>query len=278
MSTTPLAAVVLAGGGPVGAAWEAAILAGLLSAGPPLREAEVVLGTSAGAVTGSWLTIQPDGLTGVAERMRTRALWHADNATAGRGDLSASRRLTNGRATSKTRPMSPISIEEAEATWRANLPDGPWAANLAVTAVDAETEHPRVWSVHDGLSVPLAVACSTAAPGVAPSVEVGDTTWVDGGVRSPTNADLILEVTGGRAAARDRSGQVLIFAPLASPRIRDEQIILEQRGYSVGVVRATRFYTSPVDLLDAEFIDVATQAGADQARELAPTVAGLLAR
>jgi NTE family protein len=68
---------VLGGGGPVGATWTEALLAGLRSAGLPLAGSDVVVGTSAGAVVGAWLTIQPDGLPELPERMRARAQWHA---------------------------------------------------------------------------------------------------------------------------------------------------------------------------------------------------------
>jgi NTE family protein len=62
-------ALVSGGGGPVGATWTEALLAGLRSAGLPLAGSDVVVGV--------WLTIQPDGLPELPERMRARAQWHA---------------------------------------------------------------------------------------------------------------------------------------------------------------------------------------------------------
>jgi NTE family protein len=111
----------------------------------------------------------------------------------------------------------------------------------------------------------VAVACSTAAPGAAPPVVVADATWVDGGVRSGTNADLV-ENTGG-------AGKVLIVAPMPADDIEREQAILASRGHDVKVVIAERFYQKAVDLLDPRFIDAAVAAGARQAREIAADLA-----
>jgi NTE family protein len=48
--------LVLGGGGPVGAAWYAGLALGLEDHGVELAEAELVLGSSAGAWVGAWLT------------------------------------------------------------------------------------------------------------------------------------------------------------------------------------------------------------------------------
>jgi NTE family protein len=53
-------ALVLGGGGPVGIAWEVGLLAGLLEAGCDLRDADYVLGTSAGSFVGSQLAAGRD--------------------------------------------------------------------------------------------------------------------------------------------------------------------------------------------------------------------------
>jgi NTE family protein len=49
-------APVLGGGGPVGIGWEAGFLAGSADAGVSLRDADLVVGTSAGSVVGAQLT------------------------------------------------------------------------------------------------------------------------------------------------------------------------------------------------------------------------------
>ena len=269
-------ALVLGGGGPVGASWMSALLAGLTSAGLPLAESDVVMGTSAGSVVGAWLTMQADGLSSVPERMRERAAWHAANAGAGHGDRDLLRRMAEASgersalsaAQAAVAAIPPISADEAEGLWKAALPEGEWPRRLRIAAVDAGTGIVRAWSVEDDIPLGVAVACSTAAPGAAPPVVVADATWVDGGVRSGTNADLVdsVENPGG-------AGKVLIVAPMPADDIAREQAILASRGHDVKVVIAERFYQNPVDLLDARFIDAGIAAGARQAREVAADLA-----
>ena len=55
-------ALVLGGGGPVGRAWQMGIAAGLQAEGVDLREADLIVGTSAGAVVGARLALGLDPL------------------------------------------------------------------------------------------------------------------------------------------------------------------------------------------------------------------------
>lgn len=164
--------------------------------------------------------------------------------------------------------------------WRENLPKGPWAANLAITAVDSRTGLARVWSAADDLSVAVAVACSTAAPGIAPPVAMSGTLWLDGGVRSGVNADLILELPVDHSGhdGRRRSGpsKVLVLAPRPESRAEREEAILTEHGYAVRVVTADSIYTSPADLLDAGFIDRAAAIGIRQAHALSAEIGSWL--
>jgi NTE family protein len=270
--TIAMNALVLGGGGPVGASWTSALVYALGSAGLPLAESDVVVGTSAGAVVGSWLTIQPDGLSELPERMRARATWHAGNARSGQGDKTLMGRMAaqSGRDTESARNIAqaaiaaipPISAAEAETMWKAALPQGTWPSRLRPVAVNADTGQAHAWSPRDSISLAVAVASSTAAPGAAPPVAVADSVWVDGGVRSGTNADLLPEIA-------DDPGAVLILAPIPSDDLAREEAILGERGYRVRVVTAARFYTAATDLLDPRFIDAAVAAGTTQAHDLA---------
>jgi NTE family protein len=257
-----------------------------MSAGIPLGDAGTVLGTSAGAVVGAWLTLQPDGVSSVPALMRQRALQHADNHRSGRVDHQVFERAIHtlsgsgesrapGGGGEVTTP--PVTVEQAEATWKPNLPDGRWPTNLAIASVHQSTGRPRVWSASDNISVPVAVACSTAAPGVAPPVAVHGTVYVDGGVRSGTNADLLLTTPGGHFARGAGPGTVLMFVPLPDARALREQTALLAQGFNVCVITAHPFYTTPIQLLDAAFIDLAVSVGAEQAAELAGPIASWLA-
>ncbi|MEV6902184.1 patatin-like phospholipase family protein [Amycolatopsis sp. NPDC051372] len=274
----PLTALVLGGGGPVGAAWTSALVHRLEAAGLPLSESGVVVGTSAGSIVGAWLTMEPAGLTRVPAKMRERAAWHAGNAAAGRGDRTLFQSLAQDTSDGSERArrigqaaiaaVPPISEAQADELWSWALPAGEWPRRLRITAVSTDTGLARGWSPADGISVGVAVACSSAAPGVAPPVSVAGSTWIDGGVRSGTNADLAVDTQWHDGGAVD-PGRVLVVAPMRSANLAREEAFLIERGYRVRVITADPFYEKPHDLLDPRFVDVGAEAGARQADGLA---------
>src|SRR5262249_22629452 len=86
------------------------------------------------------------------------------------------------------------------------LPAREWPARrLQITAVDAGAgEVPRLYAPRGGGPGRVeAVAASCATPSVWPPIRIGGRHWIDGGVRSPTNADL--------AAGSER---VVVVAPI----------------------------------------------------------------
>jgi hypothetical protein len=135
---TALNALVLGGGGPVGAAWLSAALSELVAAGLPLGESGVVLGTSAGAVSGAWLTMDPDGLPEVPQRMVERARQHAAALAAGQGDQGLFQRLlaesggdARKIAQAAIATFPPMTAEQGEALWSEMLPEGAVAGEPA---------------------------------------------------------------------------------------------------------------------------------------------------
>src|SRR4029077_19401592 len=74
---------------------------------------------------------------------------------------------------------------------------------LVITAVDAESGEPRAFDRDSGGGLIDAVAASCARPLVWPPITIGGRRYIDGGVRSATNADL--------AAGCDR---VVVLAPI----------------------------------------------------------------
>lgn len=279
----PVNALVLGGGGPAGVSWMSAFLDGLASLGLSVNGFDVVMGTSAGAVAGAWLTMQPQSLPLVPERMRERAITHLDAVRDGKVDKSLMQRALNrsaqGRestleiAQAAVAAISPVSAGEAESAWRAALPAGAWPRQFKVTAVNAHTGLATVWSARDGIPLAVAVASSTTAPGVAPPVHVAGSVWVDGGVRSTTNADMLAESAGNddqeRAGYATGSGKVVILAPRPTNNLALEEKLLGERGHRVRVITAEPFYKTPADLLDPRVIDMAAATGSSQARDLA---------
>jgi NTE family protein len=188
------------------------LLAGLAEEGTDLTSADLVVGTSAGSVVGaeilSGVTLgdayaaQLKESTGErAERMGlsfmlgfvVNSLWPGDERV-GRARL--------GRAAMKAR-----TVPEAErrAIFEQRLSKRSWPdRGLIITAVDAETGEARNFDRDSGVSLADAVAASCAVPLIWPPITINGHRYIDGGVRSPANADL--------AAGCDR---VVVLAPLA---------------------------------------------------------------
>jgi NTE family protein len=194
-------ALVLGGGGVTGVAWELGLLAGLAAAGVDLTAADLIVGTSAGSVVAAQITAEslPElyerQLAGpgaeTAARMGPRILgrwvWTMlstrDPATVG---------VRLGRlATSASASASAVPEAERRAVIAARLPVHTWPdRRIVLTAVDAATGERVAFDRDSGVPLVDAVAASCAVPGVWPPVTIGGRRFIDGGVRSPANADL----------------------------------------------------------------------------------------
>ena len=193
----PSKALVLAGGGATGIAWEAGVIAGLREEGIDVRDADVMVGTSAGSVVAAHLRLgTPDGeafdviRTGmpVAEAGR---LGPADAVRFARAQASVDRR--KGRAIIGRAALRAEVVAEEEwiETAAHGLHGRPWPAErLLVTAVDARTGTAVVFDNTSGVPLDRAVAASCAVPGVFPPVTINGNRYLDGGLRSVANADL----------------------------------------------------------------------------------------
>ncbi len=193
--------VVLGGGGIAGVAWEAGIVIGLRRAGVDLSSAEVIVGTSAGSIVGSHVAFATDlqalaALTSARTGAETAAMPAVDldvilNALAPLFDQALDPAEARRRVGAAARATA--GDEEAHIARIASLLPAAerWPQRrLLVTAVDTESGEPVAW--HGGSGVPLgrAVAASCAVPAVYPPVTIGGRRYMDGGVRSVTNADL----------------------------------------------------------------------------------------
>jgi NTE family protein len=215
--------------------------------------------------------------------MGARASWHAGNAAQGYGDKDLLRRAiarapgdtTLSIARAAVDAIPPISASQATTMWQVALPDGPWSPQLRIVAVNAGTGRVRVWSAADDVSLAVAVACTTAAPGAAPPVEVADEVWVDGGVRSSTNADLLIDPddSGENTLRLNEPSRVVVVAPLPSADLVRDEAALVDEGHSVRTITADTFYGSAADLMDPNFVEIAASAGADQGGRIANDLA-----
>ncbi len=257
-------ALVLGGGGITGIAWMLGLLSGLAERGLHLRGADAVIGTSAGSVVGAQLatgvdveeryTAQLAPATGeVAASLGRGALLRLGLAALGARDPQRARARI-GRVALRAR-----TVPEAErlAVIGSRLPVRAWPdRSLRVTAVDARDGAFRVLDRDSGVPLVTAVAASCAVPGVYPPVTAAGTRLIDGGVRSPVNADL--------AAGAER---VVVLAPITrgfGPLVGlDAQVVaLRAAGSRVAVVSPDAAATAAIG---RNVLDPARRAGAARA-------------
>ncbi len=190
--------LVLGGGGITGIAWEIGLLAGLAEAGVDLTSADTVVGTSAGSVVGAQVLsgasiedLYAEQLKDPAGEISARmgfgviARFVLLSISPG-GDQRSRARI--GRASLKART---VHESERRAVIEGRLANPAWPdRRFLVTAVDAETGEARVFDRDSGVRLVDAVGASCAVPLVWPPITVDGRRYIDGGVRSVTNADL----------------------------------------------------------------------------------------
>ncbi|KPI05778.1 Patatin [Actinobacteria bacterium OV450] len=211
-------ALVLGPGGPAGTAWTAGLAHDLRHKGVDLSEADMIVGTSAGAIVAAALGAE-DGLGRLANPL-TGARPRPAGPDPGRTGEVFAVLGTPGLAPDEVRRrVGRIALETAEpraqqallAVRRELIGTEAWPErHLLITAVDVASGKPVVWDRDSGVPLVHAVAASSAFPGTASPVAVGDRHYMDGALREGTNADL------ARGAQR-----VLIVEPLAHQHPRE---------------------------------------------------------
>lgn len=239
--------LVLGAGGIVGGAFHAGVLAALAEeVGWDPRDAELVVGTSAGSSTGAMLRAGMPAADLFAETVGA--------------PVSAEARQVLARSRPRSGPSSPLRVERR---WRPAMSAPgvlvrtamrPWSARVGVLATallpagtvptqiisDALAPHFPVgwpgeplWIVAVRLSsgrrvvfgrgdapmasVASAVAASCAIPGVFEPVVIAGQRYVDGGAHSPTNVDLV-------------AGSELDLVVVSSPMSRAGGVVVGRTG------------------------------------------------
>ncbi len=224
-------ALVLGGGGAAGNAWEIGVIAGLAEAGLDMTEAaDLVVGTSAGATAAAQVRSgvpaaellasvlsgparpagqnreQPPSLPMATVFERMRAIGAAATSAA---DLRRAMGAFGLESDSTLRP----GAGQRRAMVAARLPRPEWPDRpMIVVAVDAHTGELAAFDRDSGVDLVDAVTASTALPGLVPTQSINGTHYIDGGVRSPENADLasgyanvvVLSPLGGRSRTPER--------------------------------------------------------------------------
>jgi NTE family protein len=202
-------ALVLGGGGPVGIAWESGLIAGLAQGGVDLGQADFTMGTSAGSFVGARLALGADPVT-LADPIIADQIPGDTERGAERGAPADLSKLMQLMAEVHGGTRNPTEVRAEIGAWAiaaetpseaafidsfgrsfSTLPVDAWPERgFACTAVDAETGAFKVWTRESGVGVVRAVASSCSVPGVYPPVTLGGRRYIDGGMRSATNADM----------------------------------------------------------------------------------------
>ena len=209
-------ALVLGGGGSTGNAWMIGVLAGLHRGGLDVTDADLLIGTSAGATTAAQISHAP------APELFEAALTPIPGARSGSNGavvdhLARTARIIAGSRdpADMRRRMGAAALELDSGSdsarherWRAvvagRLPDSRWPdRDLRITAVEAADGAPVVFGSGSGVALADAVAASCASG--APH-RIGERLYIDGGYRRNENADLargssrvlVLSPFGGR--------------------------------------------------------------------------------
>lgn len=215
--------LVLGGGGIVGMGYHAGALKALDDAGIDVGAADVLVGTSAGAVMAAYLAAgwtphdfveyahgrHPDVAkengaqldvfvplwTNRLERVR-RGIGSAFAVASSRGYVDRIARGREPAAVLRRRfPSGMFSTTETRLRLQEDLPEEWPREGVYLCAADLYTGRRVAFGHADAPPAPFpdAVLASTAIPGVFPPVKIGDRQYVDGGIVSATSLDLAVE-------------------------------------------------------------------------------------
>lgn len=251
--------LVLGGGGPVGEAWESGIVAGLTENGVDLSNADRIIGTSAGAIVGARLALgmpepeyidaalapsdgspanrspnqsstapPPPDLSFLGAKLKEKAsVGHAEESIRAIGEWAQ-----------RVRPV--VSESQFVASYERRFPENRWPrAAYECISVDTDDGSLRVWNQSSGVRLALAVASSCALPGVFAPIAINGHRFMDGGVRSVTNADLARGCT-----------KAVILAPTTG--LDDDQIARDFTQPLDAELRALRSSGCGVELLSPD--------------------------
>ena len=252
----PTRALVLGGGGPVGIAWETGLAAGLAEGGVNLGDADLIIGTSAGSAVGAQLAMgrSPQQMyaavaadAGNTRPGPTRANTGAGGAApnlmplmelmqkAARDDVSPDEvRKEIGAFALAAKTMGEEDFIATFGRMLASAESWP-VKKYTCTAVDAVTGEFQPWTNDSGVPLSRAIASSCSVPGIYPPITINGRRYMDGGMRSATNADLargydtvvVVAVTTGAEGP---------MAESARKRIEGELDTLRSSGSSVFLV------------------------------------------
>jgi NTE family protein len=203
-AVTTKRALVLAGGGLAGIAWETGILRGIADESPvtakALLDSDVLVGTSAGSTVAAQLGSGLD-LDALFERQTTSSSAEL-NPNVGVEEITelfvtammepnttTAEKLQKIGAVALTTPTVAEPVRREVIAQR--LPSHDWPQRvLRISAIDTATGELVAFDRTSGIGLVDAVAASCAVPGVWPPVTIGERRYMDGGVGSTINLAL----------------------------------------------------------------------------------------
>ncbi|CAA9259716.1 MAG: Patatin [uncultured Acidimicrobiales bacterium] len=293
-------ALVLSGGGSVGIAWQTGLAAGLARRGVELAAADFIVGTSAGSAVGAQLALGTDLEERLARYRQPSTGTSAAARTAAAG--SAAAQSSSDRMARLMAVMAEGAAHEDEVAGRAAvgrfalgadaLPEeqfvagfgylrtDAWPERYACTAVDAETGEFVVWDVKSRVPLERAVASSCAVPGIFAPITIDGRRYIDGGMRSATNADLakghelvvlVSLMSPARMAAASNDPRAARFLA----RMESELVVLTESGARVETIVPDdqAAATIGLNLMDAAQAPAAAAEGVRQGEAMADQLA-----
>lgn len=175
------------------------MIAGLLEEGLDLRDADWIIGTSAGAIMGALFALGEDprsSPTPIDPSSASAA--RAANAALQQLMVACAKAVVSPASTEEwkaigTMALTVNTVDENAAVSRptiAALNGRSWPENFRATAVNAFTGHFHLLGPSSGVPLHLGVASSSALPGFYSPISVDGGRYMDGGVRSMLNADV----------------------------------------------------------------------------------------
>jgi NTE family protein len=235
-------ALVLGGGGVAGIAWTTGLLFGLSEQGVELRDAALIVGTSAGAAVaaqlGSPLSLEELFQRQIHPALQTREITPGTHLLEQlEKALPMARALDRAESTlhmGRWALAAPtVGEEERRAVIAERLPCHSWPERLLqIIAVDTGSGETRIFDRFSETELIDAVSASCAVPGIWPPVTINGSRYMDGGARSSDNADL------AKGYAR-----VVIVSPMGarsdevvSYPLKEQIAILENAGAATYVI------------------------------------------
>jgi len=269
---------VLSGGGPTGRAFELGVLKGLRDAGIDVTQADLIVGTSSGAVLGSQI-----GADQALDTLFEALLAAPNSASVAPGDpgfdpayFQQTVQLFNGapevtptlrievgkRALAAAKALSEAAqFRFIESDLGGLVHDWP-GQPLKVAAGDVADGTMRFFDSTQGVPIEQALAASTAAPGRVAPIAIGDRRYMDGFVGGPCPGGCWPKLDGAAGY-----GIIIVVATGSGPQVTQQIELMRSKGSRVVSISpdAESAAARGQDIFDLNRLQPTAEAGLRQA-------------